>query len=361
MQAQKKQEMRHKIIWLGLILVCVGIIIGGINYFTMPKKVKVESLKYETVPFSYVERVQLTPTKLYLVKANVNAKIEKYLVEPGANVKEGQVLAQLDVEDIKRQMQQIEQGLHKQERKVIKEQQYDTSNKALLDSGVITKKEYEAIQRKQGGANQESVVETYVSTDEDMQLTYNKLAQVLNNPVIVASTSGELATFYNSEEKLALEDRPFAMIQQVAPLVATVIIPAQVDFQSLQAAIELGKDKIAAKISNMQLVQVDGDWQTIVTLSFPNLDYKLKLGENYKVHFEAPQSYRVLSVAANAVHEYQNDNYVYVLKPGNIIDVQSVEIGETKDGRTVILDGLDEGSKVVITDGKYSLGERVRT
>lgn len=358
MQAQKKQKVRHNILWLGLIFACIGLICG-LYYLTMPKKVAYESLEYENIPFSYIETTSLNPTKLILVKPQVSAKIEKYLVTPGTNVKKGQVLAQLDVEDIKRQMEQIDKGIISHEKIIKTEKKYNVINKGLFEAGIITKKEYDALNNKNAKQDDLSENEDRNALKESMEINYKKLDEILKNPVIVANADGELATYYNSEDKIALEDRPFAMIQQITPLVATSMIPTKVDLQKLQAFID-DDGREEGKIVGLQLVNVDNDWQTIVTLSFANQDYKLKPGKTYKIHFEAPQNYRVLSVNTNAVHEYEDDNYVYVLNEDNIIDVQSVEIGESRNGRTLIVDGLNEGDKVVTTKGEFSLGEKVR-
>ena len=44
----------------------------------------------------------------------------------------------------------------------------------------------------------------------------------------------------------------------------------------------------------------------------------------------------------------------------NTVDVRVVEVGMTEDDDVAIISGLNEGDKVITTDGNFELGESVK-
>ena len=56
----------------------------------------------------------------------------------------------------------------------------------------------------------------------------------------------------------------------------------------------------------------------------------------------------------------KNGKYVYVLTENNTVDVRVVEVGITEGDDVAIISGLNEGDKVITTDGTFVLGEFVK-
>ena len=68
----------------------------------------------------------------------------------------------------------------------------------------------------------------------------------------------------------------------------------------------------------------------------------------------------MLTVPTKAVRENQDGKYVYVLTENNTVDVRVVEVGITEGDDVAIISGLNEGDKVITTDGTFVLGEFVK-
>ena len=68
----------------------------------------------------------------------------------------------------------------------------------------------------------------------------------------------------------------------------------------------------------------------------------------------------MLTVPTKAGRENEDGNYVYVLTENNTVDVRVVEVGITEGDDVAIISGLNEGDKVITTDGTFVLGEFVK-
>lgn len=94
--------------------------------------------------------------------------------------------------------------------------------------------------------------------------------------------------------------------------------------------------------------------------TFNNEKGLIKAGEFYTLVIESNVKAKMLTVLTKAVRENQDGKYVYVLTENNTVDVRVVEVGITEGDDVAIISGLNEGDKVITTDGTFELGESVK-
>ena len=91
-------------------------------------------------------------------------------------------------------------------------------------------------------------------------------------------------------------------------------------------------------------------------LLFPNPDGLLLPGNNVTIHGEALRSFRRVLIPQKAVMQDQQGYYVRVVDEGNKVARRNVELGIRYKDEWIVLDGLEEGAKV-ITMGAQMLKE----
>jgi multidrug efflux system membrane fusion protein len=88
--------------------------------------------------------------------------------------------------------------------------------------------------------------------------------------------------------------------------------------------------------------------------SFPNNDQHLWPGQFSNVLLRLGEQQNVLVVPSQAVQAGQQGDYVFVTKPDMTVDVRQVNVGQTVNNETEVLNGLSPG-ETVVTDGQVRL------
>ena len=172
---------------------------------------------------------------------------------------------------------------------------------------------------------------------------------------------------YNEDRKMAIADRPFMLIQQASPVVASLSIPQDAALKlaaseaksSMKVSLKVGDQIIPGELTYVDTTQPAGTPSVLVKASFNNEQGFIKPGEFYTLLIESNVNASMLSIPKSVVHENQDGKYVYVVTKDNTVDVRVIETGETVDEYTAILSGLNEGEQVITTSGVFELGEKV--
>src|SRR6202012_4057449 len=88
--------------------------------------------------------------------------------------------------------------------------------------------------------------------------------------------------------------------------------------------------------------------------SFPNNHQRLWPGQFSNVALRLNEERDVLAVPAQAIQTGQQGDYVFVAKSDMTVDVRKVNVGQTVNNKTQVLQGLSAGETVVI-DGQVRL------
>lgn len=350
-----------------------------------PTKVTSAVVEQRDMPVKINNDASVAALNKATIEPTVSGQVATMTVKVGDEVKQGQVVAMLDTATLQTQLNQLIQELgERQQGQSLQAVPQETTvipgavsaadvSRAheMMSAGIITEKEYQTIVQR----SQATVVTSgggYVATGGGVETASIQaaIAQVqaqMAQAQIVSPMDGRVAAIYNEDRKVAIAGRPFMLIQQNTPVVASLSIPQGFALKLADPA-NKGKLKVYLKVDNKEvpgeLTYVDtnspaGTPSVLVKATFNNTDNTITPGEFYTLVIESDVMAPVMAVPQEAIRENKDGKFVYVITADNTVDVRVVEVSETVDGYTAIISGLNKGEKVITSKGNYELGEKV--
>jgi membrane fusion protein, multidrug efflux system len=337
------------------------------------------------------------------VRGRVEGYIEKWLFQPGQEVKAGEPLYILDLRPFQAQMQQAQGTLQQTEAdlsfaqrqvslrqaeanlaasqsNLVKAQQdydrlkplveQDAASKQDLDAAVAALRSAEATVR----ANQANVEQTKLSTETQVQSTQGKVESqrgslqtaklnveygTIRAPIsgLIGDTLVPVGGLVNPNAA-----QPLTTIVPLDPIwVRFKVSEAQyLAFNSVNGGparqrpalgLILADDSIypqAGKVEN-SLNQVDLRTGTLeVQAEFPNPSHRLLPGQFGRIRYVAEHRTGVILVPQRAVQQNQNIQTVFVVGEGDKIEARGVKTGARIGDAWLIEKGLNPGDRVVV-------------
>jgi len=395
------KKRRKRMIYGGIGLVLVLVIAGGVIVAarggTKIDPTKLQKVERGDLAKSVVATGKVTPITKVEVKSKASGIVKKLLVDYGDKVKKGQLLAQLDKEEIEAQVEQSRAAVEAAEAS-LKSSEADYERAKVDAEGPdvpLLKRAYE----RAIGMAKEGVVST--SALEDAQKNYemalNKQnvskAQVTVLKAKIAQSQGQLAqdraTLKQLEEQLSYTDiespidgivlsrdveigdavSSILVLGSSATLVMTlgdtsqVYVKGKVDEsdigkvylgQPARIKVESFKDKtfngVVTKISPMG-VEKDNvtTFEVRVSINNPGGELKAEMTANAEVILEEHKN--VLQIPEGAII-YDKDKKASVEVPDSSAKdgkkKMAVNIGISNGAKTELLSGLKEGDQVVL-------------
>ena len=361
---------------LGVVMMALAIAGCG------TKTVSVADVTYKDMPLQIHNDANVTALNKATVTPTLTGQVA-YAVKVGDQVQQGQVLATVDTSALQQQLASL-QGQLAQASAQSYATSVTTTTAASVDSGqlaqaqkmreagMITQKEYDRIvERSQpqtttvttggggggGGANTAAIEAQIAQVSAQMAAS-----------TIVAPIAGTVTAIYNEDRQMAIADRPFMMIQQSTPMVASLSIPRDAAMKlgtpdakkGIKVLLKVGDQELPGELTYVDVTQPENVPSVLVKATFNNDKGLIKAGEFYTLIIESDIKAKMLTVPSKAVRENQDGKYVYVLTENNTVDVRVVEVGMTEDDDVAIISGLNEGDKVITSDGTFELGESVK-
>lgn len=359
------------LLMMGLVLVVAG---------CGTSKVAVLSVAYRDMPIQISADANVSALNKATITTTVSGQVSSYMVKTGDQVTQGQIVAVMDMSAQQQQLEQLNQQL--MEAATTVSAQTTTTVAASVDSaqlaqaqqmrdaGIITQKEYNVIASRAQASTVTTGGTTSGASSAQIGAIQAAIAQVqtqINSAQITAPIAGTVAMIYNEDRKMAIADRPFMLIQQASPVVASLSIPQDAALKlaaseaksSMKVSLKVGDQIIPGELTYVDTTQPAGTPSVLVKASFNNEQGFIKPGEFYTLLIESNVNASMLSIPKSVVHENQDGKYVYVVTKDNTVDVRVIETGETVDEYTAILSGLNEGEQVITTFGVFELGEKV--
>lgn len=359
------------LLMMGLVLVVAG---------CGTSKVAVLSVAYRDMPIQISADANVSALNKATITTTVSGQVSSYMVKTGDQVTQGQIVAVMDMSAQQQQLEQLNQQL--MEAATTVSAQTTTTVAASVDSaqlaqaqqmrdaGIITQKEYNVIASRAQASTVTTGGTTSGASSAQIGAIQAAIAQVqtqINSAQITAPIAGTVATIYNEDRKMAIADRPFMLIQQASPVVASLSIPQDAALKlaapeaksSMKVSLKVGDQIIPGELTYVDTTQPAGTPSVLVKASFNNEQGLIKPGEFYTLLIESNVNASMLSIPKSVVHKNQDGKYVYVVTKDNTVDVRVIETGETVDEYTAILSGLNEGEQVITTSGVFELGEKV--
>ena len=358
---------------LGVVMMALAIAGCG------TKTVSVADVTYKDMPLQIHNDANVTALNKATVTPTLTGQVA-YAVKVGDQVQQGQTLATVDTSALQQQLASL-QGQLSQAQAQSYATSVTTTTAASVDSGqlaqaqkmreagMITQKEYDRIVER--SQPQTTTVTTGGGGGANTAAIQAQIAQVsaqMAASTIVAPIAGTVTAIYNEDRQMAIADRPFMMIQQSTPMVASLSIPRDAAMKlgapdakkGIKVLLKVGDQELPGELTYVDVTQPENVPSVLVKATFNNDKGLIKAGEFYTLIIESDIKAKMLTVPSKAVRENQDGKYVYVLTENNTVDVRVVEVGMTEDDNVAIISGLNEGDKVITTDGNFELGESVK-
>lgn len=343
------------------------------------KIVSVSEVTYKDMPLQIHNDANVTALNKATITPTLTGQVV-YAVKVGDQVQQGQTVATVDTSALQQQLASL-QGQLAQAQSQSYASAVTTTTAASIDSaqleqaqrmreaGIITQKEYDRILER--SQPQTTTVTTGGGGGINTAAIEAQIAQVsaqMAASTIVAPIAGTVTSIYNEDRQMAIADRPFMMIQQSTPMVASLSIPRDAAMKlgtseaknGMKVLLKVGDQELPGELTYVDITQPENVPSVLVKATFNNEKGLIKAGEFYTLIIESNVKAKMLTVPIKAVRENQDGKYVYVLTENNTVDVHVVEVGITEGDDVAIISGLNEGDKVITTDGTFVLGESVK-
>ena len=370
----KLKRIYSVVAMLGVVMMALAIAGCG------TKTVSVTDVTYKDMPLQIHNDANVTALNKATVTPTLTGQVV-YAVKVGDQVQQGQTLATVDTAALQQQLASL-QGQLAQAQSQSYATSVTTTTAASVDSaqlaqaqkmreaGMITQKEYDRIvERSQpqtttvttggggGGANVAAIEAQIAQVSAQMAAS-----------TIVAPIAGTVTAIYNEDRQMAIADRPFMMIQQTTPMVASLSIPRDAAMKlgtpeaknGMKVLLKVAEQELPGELTYVDITQPETVPSVLVKATFNNDKGLIKAGEFYTLVIESNVKAKMLTVPSKAVRENSDGKYVYVLTENNTVDVRVIEVGITEGDDVAIISGLNAGDKVITTDGTFVLGESVK-
>ena len=345
------------------------------------KTVSVADVTYKDMPLQIHNDANVTALNKATVTPTLTGQVV-YAVKVGDQVQQGQTLATVDTSALQQQLASLQGQLAQaQSQSYATSVTTTTTTAASVDSaqlaqarkmreaGMITQKEYDRIVER--SQPQTTTVTTGGGGGANVAAIEAQIAQVsaqMAASVIVAPIAGTVTAIYNEDRQMAIADRPFMMIQQTTPMVASLSIPRDAAMKlgtpeaknGMKVLLKVAEQELPGELTYVDITQPETVPSVLVKATFNNDKGLIKAGEFYTLVIESNVKAKMLTVPSKAVRENSDGKFVYVLTENNTVDVRVVEIGITEGDDVAIISGLNAGDKVITTDGTFVLGESVK-
>ena len=346
------------------------------------KTVSVADVTYKDMPLQIHNDANVTALNKATVTPTLTGQVV-YAVKVGDQVQQGQTLATVDTSALQQQLASLQGQLAQaQSQSYATSVTTTTTTAASVDSaqlvqarkmreaGMITQKEYDRIvERSQPQTT--TVTTGGGGAGANVAAIEAQIAQVsaqMAASVIVAPIAGTVTAIYNEDRQMAIADRPFMMIQQTTPMVASLSIPRDAAMKlgtpeaknGMKVLLKVAEQELPGELTYVDITQPETVPSVLVKATFNNDKGLIKAGEFYTLVIESNVKAKMLTVPSKAVRENSDGKYVYVLTENNTVDVRVVEVGITEGDDVAIISGLNAGDKVITTDGTFVLGESVK-
>lgn len=374
--------MKHKYLQrLGMVTVMMAAVLTAGCFG--PKKVAVTEATQRDLPVRISSDANVTALNKATIEPATSGQVATLAVKVGDDVKQGQVVATLDTSSLQEQLNTLLTKIKEQATATVHVAPQTTTvvpgavsqadverAREMMANGIITEKEYATIASRAQTTTVTSgggYVTTPGADTSSLQAAIAQVQAQIAQAQIVAPINGKVTAIYNEDRKVAIAGKPFMMIQETSPVVATLTIPQGFAMAlaspegkaSVKVRLKVDDKELPGEITYINTNAPAGSPGVLLKATFQNTDNIIKPGEFYTLVIESDVKASVLTLPEKAIHEGKDGKYVYVVTADDTVDVRVVETGEKADGFIVIMNGLSAGEKVITSKGSFQLGEKI--
>lgn len=294
------------------------------------------------------------PTRTTSVRAQVTGTLLRIAIKEGQNVKEGDLLFEIDARPFRHALQTAEADLQKAKVQLEYARGQVARYRSLSSDQMVSKEQYQKILDDSRALEAEVIADESRVANARLQLEYCSIR---------APMAGRTGSVFMHEGDLirANDSAPLVTINQLSPIYVTFGVPQQhlaaINRYGAERTLPVevvppGVDEQPEK-GQLSFIDnaVDPATGTIrLKATFSNDRQRLWPGQFATVRLTLSDP-EVLTVASSAVQTSQTGQYVYVVSGDRIAELRTVKIERAQGPISVVSNGLKEGETVVI-DGQ---------
>lgn len=340
----------------------------------------IATVKRETISNTFSAAGEFIPYQDVEVHAKVTGFVKKIAVDIGDRVKEGQLLAILEVPELQAQLEGAEAGVRHSETEISRAKEEVTRDEANHQAiheackrlqqaaaarpGLVAQQEIDDAVAKDlaSGAQVAAAKAALLAAQEQLGVSRagrSQVAAMSGYSRIVAPFSGVITWRYADTGALVqagtsnTNAQPVVKLAEIDTLRLRVPVP-----ESLAASVHTGTsvditvqatgEHFTGKVARLT-DSLDRSTRTMqVEVDVPNKKYRLSPGMFAKVVLQVRDDANALTLPVQAVDRLGDKTTVLFVNPQNRVEIRDVLTGIEDGDRIEILSGLGKGDRVVI-------------
>ncbi|ARQ00318.1 efflux RND transporter periplasmic adaptor subunit [Pseudorhodoplanes sinuspersici] len=356
-----------------IVLAMAAAIGGGASIFLRwvdPETAQAIALPAPKVPV-VAEKISKSNVPIYLrgvgtviayntvvVRSQIQGQITRIAFTEGQPVRAGDLLAQIDPRPYQAQLDQTIATRNRDQAQLTNAQanlgRYtELGNKGFATPQLLDTQKAQVAQLESAIKADEALIEA-----SQIQLEYTRLTSPISG--ITGIRQIDVGNIIHPTDPNGL-----VVVTQIEPISVIFTLP-EGDLPKIQEQMAKGHLKVLAysqddkiKLDEGTLALVDNEiLQTTGTIrlraNFPNRGHRLWPGELVNAHLLLETRSGGVTVASSAVQQGPNGPYVYVVGQDGTVQMRSVTVEQSNDGRDLIDSGL-QAEETVVVDGQYRL------
>ncbi len=330
----------------------------------------------EAAPRLFTSRLEilgeLRPQASVEIMSRVSGRLRELLVEGGDGVRSGQLLAVVDDEDLRQQIQRAEAAVLvaragvNRERATLENLSIQADRyRELHEEALVSTQDLQDVESRMLAAQAQLELAEAMVQQAEASLRELKVQQ--EQTLIYSPLDGFVGTRHLDPGALVNSSVPIVSVLDVSRL-KTIIPVTEVALSkvrvglSAQVVVEAYPGETQRGVITRISPFLNPDTRTAdVEIEIPNAAGRLKPGMFARVAVDADLPRSVLAVPRAALLTRGDQMGVYLLSDDLVTQYRRVSIGRVEEGFVEIVEGLQEGARVV-TSGAQQLneGDRVR-
>ncbi|MDR5658998.1 efflux RND transporter periplasmic adaptor subunit [Serpentinicella sp. ANB-PHB4] len=282
-------------------------------------------------------------------------------VDIGDEVKEGRLLFELDKTLVREQINQTKLSYD------LARENYNKQSKIIQEQEVLLEA-YETMS-KNSGFFQKKLPESAMSIDEEpreslalaqsqvdkAQMAYASALRQLSELEYHAPINGVVSQINIHENQPLLNQQPAMVITNSEKIrIPLHVSNTFIDVLELnqEVVVKVNEEEVQGTITLINSVPEYPSNLHLVHIEVDNGDEKLKVGDFCKVKIERDKSENTLTIRKDTILYEGNDTYVFI-ENNEVVYKQKVRLGISNEDHVEVLDGIEEGQKVVTRGHQY--------